>query len=290
MSADNFTSSIKSNIKWVIVTGASSGIGHAMALTLQQHDYRVIATARKVEDLEALEKLGLATVKLELGDEASVNQAIEHIIRQCGDQLYALINNAAYGQPGAVEDISRAALEQQFAVNVFGTHQLTCGLLPSLHANNGGRIVNISSVLGLVAFPWQGAYNASKYALEGLTDTLRLELRGSSVHVSLIEPGPIRSSFRSNALHAFHHDVDWQQSQHAEHYQRIAGYYAASEHPTPFTGRPDDVVKRVLHALRSARPQPRYYVTLPTYVLATCRRLLPYRALDWLLHKLGSMR
>ncbi|MEA3466353.1 MAG: SDR family NAD(P)-dependent oxidoreductase [Thermodesulfobacteriota bacterium] len=278
------------DIKWVVVTGASSGIGYAMALTLQQHGYRVIATARTTEDLDALQKLGLATVKLELDDEVSVNLAIEHINQCCGNQLYALINNAAYGQPGAVEDISRTALEQQFAVNVFGTHQLTCGLLPSLRANNGGRIVNISSVLGLVAFPWQGAYNASKYALEGLTDTLRLELLNSSVHVSLIEPGPIRSSFRTNALHAFHHDVDWQQSHHAEHYRRITGYYAASEHPTPFTGSPNDVVKRILHALRSPRPQPRYYVTLPTYVLATCRRLLPYRMLDWLLHKLGSMR
>lgn len=276
--------------KWVVVTGASSGIGKELALSLQQHGYMVLATVRTATDHEALERLGLATLTLELADEDSVTNAIEAVRQRCGNQLYALINNAAYGQPGAVEDLSRSALEQQFAVNLFGTHQLTCGLLPLLHQDGGGRIVNISSVLGIVAFPWQGAYNASKYALEGLTDTLRLELHGSPVQVSLIEPGPIRSQFRHNALHAFEKDVDWHHSSHREHYKRITSYYSASDHPTPFTGTPTDVVKRVLHALRSPRPQPRYFVTLPTYVLATCRRLLPGRLLDALLRKLGAMR
>lgn len=276
--------------KWVVVTGASSGIGKELALSLQQHGYTVLATVRTATDHEALNKLGLATLTIELADEDSVVTAIEAVHRRCGSQLYALINNAAYGQPGAVEDISRSALEQQFAVNLFGTHQLTCGLLPLLRQDGGGRIVNISSVLGLVAFPWQGAYNASKYALEGLTDTLRLELHHSNVKVSLIEPGPIRSQFRHNALQAFNNDVDWQQSSHRHHYQKITGYYSASDHPTPFTGTPQDVVKRVHHALRSPRPQPRYFVTLPTYVLATCRRFLPARLLDALLRKLGAMR
>ncbi|MCD6526202.1 MAG: SDR family NAD(P)-dependent oxidoreductase [Desulfuromonas sp.] len=276
--------------KWLLITGASSGIGRELALSLQQYGYRVVATARKKEDLQHLRQLGLKALPLELADEQSVNALIEQVNSLCGDKLYGLINNAAYGQPGAVEDISRAALEKQFAVNLFGSHQLTCGLLPALRAGQGGRIINISSVLGLVAFPWQGAYNASKYALEGLTDTLRLELHGSPVQVSLIEPGPIRSDFRGNALNAFNDDVNWQDSPHAEHYQRITGYYSASDHPTPFTGDPLLVVKRVRHALQSSRPQPRYYVTVPTYVLATLRRLLPHRAMDWVLRKLGSMR
>lgn len=276
--------------QWVLVTGASSGIGQEVALSLQQYGYRVVATARKPEDLQRIEQLGLIALPLELADESSVSQLIEQVSALCGSDLYGLVNNAAYGQPGAVEDISRTALEKQFAVNLFGTHQLTCGLLPLLRQGQGGRIINISSVLGLVAFPWQGAYNASKYALEGLSDTLRLELHGSPVQVSLIEPGPIRSRFRGNALDAFHGDVAWQDSHHAEHYQRITGYYAASEHPTPFTGDPELVAKRVRHALMSPRPQPRYYVTLPTYVLATLRRLLPHRALDWVLRQLGAMR
>ncbi|EAT15303.1 SDR family NAD(P)-dependent oxidoreductase [Desulfuromonas acetoxidans] len=276
--------------RWVVVTGASSGIGRDIALTLYQYDYRVIATARRDEDLEELRRLGLTTCALELADSASVDRAINTILSLCDNALYALINNAAYGQPGAVEDLSRDSLEQQFAVNLFGTHQLTVGLLPALKQGAEGRLVTISSVLGLVAFPWQGAYNASKFALEGLTDTLRLELYDSPVKVSLIEPGPIRSRFRQNALEAFQQDINWQDSDHANDYRRVTNYYAASDHPTPFTGSPALVTKRVLHALSSPRPQPRYYVTVPTYVLATCRRLLPWRWLDRLLVKLGAMR
>lgn len=276
--------------KWVVVTGASSGIGKEIALSLQQHGYAVVATVRSLKDDETLKRLGLTTLTLELADEHSVNQAIKAIVQRCGKQLYGLINNAAYGQPGAVEDLGRSALEQQFAVNLFGTHQLTCGLLPLLRQGDGGRIVNISSVLGLVAFPWQGAYNASKFALEGLTDTLRLELHDSPVRVSLIEPGPIRSQFRHNALQAFEQGIDCLHSCHSEEYKRITSYYCASDHPTPCTGTPADVVKRVLHALRSPRPQPRYFVTVPTYILATCRRFLPARLLDKLLRKLGAMR
>jgi len=276
--------------RWVVVTGASSGIGYDIALSLQQYGYRVIATARNRDDLTRLQRYGLSTVTLELSDASCVDRAVKKITRLCGNNLYALINNAAYGQPGAVEDVSRTALEQQFAVNLFGTHQLTCALLSALRAGAGGRIVTISSILGLVAFPWQGAYNASKYALEGLSDTLRLELRGSGVQLSLIEPGPIKSDFRSNALNAFNRAVDWQHSPNSTDYRRIRSYYAASDHPTPFTGSPALVTKRVLHALSVRRPKAHYYVTLPTYVLATCRRLLPYRLLDALLAKLGAMR
>ena len=276
--------------RWVVVTGASSGIGKDIALTLYQYDYRVIATARRQEDLESLQRLGLTICALELADASSVEQALNTILTLCDNNLYALINNAAYGQPGAVEDLSRDSLEQQFAVNLFGTHQLTVGLLDALKHSPGGRLITISSVLGLVAFPWQGAYNASKFALEGLTDTLRLELASSPVKVSLIEPGPIRSSFRKNALNAFEKDINWQSSSHAKDYRRVTNYYAASDHPTPFTGSPALVTKRVLHALSSDRPRPHYYVTVPTYVLALCRRLLPGRWLDRLLIKLGAMR
>lgn len=276
--------------QWVVVTGASSGIGKELALSLQQYGYSVLATVRTENDQKALQRMGIANLLLDLSDEQSVSQALQTIEKLCGQQLYALINNAAYGQPGAVEDLSRRALEQQFAVNLFGTHQLTRGLIPLLRQHDGGRIISISSILGLVAFPWQGAYNASKYALEGLTDTLRLELHNSPIAVSLIEPGPIRSQFRKNALNAFNSDVDWEQSNHRDQYQRITGYYSASDHPTPFTGTPQDVLKRVLHALQSPRPKPHYYVTLPTYVLAACRRLFPARLLDSLLRKLGALR
>lgn len=282
--------SVANDKRRVVVTGASSGIGYELALNLRQYGYRVIATARTDEQLEKLRSLGLTCVQLELEKHGSVAAAVDEIVRLCHGQLFALVNNAAYGQPGAVEDLERAVLEKQFAVNLFGTHQLTRALLPQLRAGDGGRIINISSILGLVAFPWQGAYNASKFALEGLSDTMRLELRGSNVHISLIEPGPIRSRFRSNALRAFHSDIDWQQSHHVDSYRRVSGYYAANSHPTPFTGAPQHVCKRVRHALCSPRPKAHYYVTLPSYFLATCRRLLPYSLMDRLLSKLGSMR
>ncbi|MBN2645534.1 MAG: SDR family NAD(P)-dependent oxidoreductase [Desulfuromonadaceae bacterium] len=276
--------------RWVVVTGASSGIGRCVALGLQQQGYRVLASARRREDLHQLAAAGLVPIALRLEDSASVNAAIAIILETCHGDLYGLVNNAAYGQPGAVEDLSRSALEQQFAVNLFGTHQLTQGLLPALHQKQGGRLISISSVLGLVAFPWQGAYNASKFALEGLTDTLRLELRGSNVQVSLIEPGPIRSAFRRRALSAFDEQIGAGASRHRHHYERVCAYYAATDHPTPFTAGPEAVLKRVLHALSAERAQPRYAVTLPTYVLGFCRRVLPTRWLDALLHRLGAMR
>ncbi|MDY0397151.1 MAG: SDR family NAD(P)-dependent oxidoreductase [Desulfuromonas thiophila] len=277
-------------VAWVLVTGASSGIGRQLALALPRHGYRVIATARRPEDLAELRRAGLQAIALELADPASVGEAAANVLALCDGDLYALINNAAYGQPAAVEDLSRAALEAQFATNLFGTHQLTQALLPALRQGRGGRLIQISSILGRVAFPLQGAYNASKFALEGLTDSLRLELRGSSVQVSLITPGPIRSAFRANALAAFDARVDSQTSPYAPLYRRVRGYYAASDHPTPFTADPAAVVRPVLHALQARRARPRYYVTLPAYVLALCRRLLPTRWLDALLYQLGRQR
>ena len=275
---------------WVVVSGASGGIGANLTMHLLQAGYRVIGTARSLQGLVELDQEDFYPLELDLSQADAVQNAAARILTLCGDDLFSLINNAAYAQPGAVEDLRRTELEQQFAVNVFGTHQLTALLLPALHRGGGGRLLNISSILGLVAFPWQGAYNASKFALEGLTDTLRLELADSSVQVSTIEPGPIRSRFRRRALDEFKRGIDAQQSRHAESYIRVSAYYDATEHPTPFTASPDAVWKRVDHALHSRRPRPRYLVTLPAYALAWLRRILPVRAMDALLRKLGSMR
>jgi short-subunit dehydrogenase len=240
--------------------------------------------------LKHLEQGNFYPVEMDLAEARSVEKASAQILELCANNLFALINNAAYAQPGALEDLSRTELEQQFAVNVFGTHQLTTLLLPALHRGGGGRLINISSILGLVAFPWQGAYNASKFALEGLSDTLRLELADSSVQVSTIEPGPIRSRFRSRALDEFKRGIDAHRSRHADSYARVSAYYSATEHPTPFTAAPDAVWKRVDHALHHRKPKPRYLVTFPAYALAFLRRILPAKAMDRLLSKLGSMR
>jgi NAD(P)-dependent dehydrogenase (short-subunit alcohol dehydrogenase family) len=275
---------------WVVVTGASGGIGANLSDHLVKAGYRVIGTARNLHGLETLKKEDFHPLELDLADAEAVQRSATQILELCGDDLYCLINNAAYAQPGAVEDLSRAELERQFGVNVFGTHQLTTLLLPALHRGGGGRLINISSILGLVAFPWQGAYNASKFALEGLSDTLRLELADSSVQVSTIEPGPIRSRFRSRALDEFKRGIDAHRSRHVDSYARVSAYYAATEHPTPFTASPDAVWKRVDHALHSRSPRPRYLVTFPAYALAFLRRILPAKAMDLVLRKLGSMR
>lgn len=275
---------------WVVVTGASSGIGANLATHLLHRGYCVIGTARSLNALEHLEQDNFYPVELNLAEASSVEKASAQILELCANSLFGLINNAAYAQPGALEDLSRAELEQQFAVNVFGTHQLSTLLLPALQQGDNGRLINISSILGLVAFPWQGAYNASKFALEGLTATLRLELAGTSVHACSIAPGPIRSDFRRRALGEFRRGIDETASRHAATYAKVSAYYAATEHPTPFTAPPDAVWKRVNHALHSRKPKPRYLVTLPAYALAGLCRLLPIRTMDALLRKLGSMR
>lgn len=275
---------------WLVVTGASSGIGACVAQGLQQQGFRVIATARKSDDLQRLQQQGLSALELDLGNATSVTRAAETIKALTGGNLYGLFNNAAFGLPGALEDISREQLAQQFQVNLLGTHQLTRELLPLLRAEGGGRIVFNSSVLGLVAFPWQGAYNATKFALEGLADTWRLELRDTPVQVSLVEPGPIQSRFRHNALNAFQNSVSWQHSRHAEHYRQVQDYYAAHDHPAPFTAGPEAVLRRVRHAFSASRPRVRYYVTLPTYFLVAAKRLLPAWGLDALVARLARRR
>jgi NAD(P)-dependent dehydrogenase (short-subunit alcohol dehydrogenase family) len=199
--------------------------------------------------------------------------------------LYALFNNGAYGQPGAVEDLTREVLRAQLETNLLGWHDLTRRLLPLMRRQGAGRIIQNSSVLGLVAMPYRGAYNCSKYALEGLTDTLRLELSGSGIHVSLIEPGPIESHFRANAMRMWQRNVDAEHSVHRAQYRAMQARLEKEGPAAPFTLPPAAVLKRVIHALESPRPKPRYYVTTPTYLFGFLRRVLPTRALDALLRR-----
>lgn len=230
---------------------------------------------------------GLESLQLDLADSESIHGAAEEIMRRSGGSVYGLFNNGAYGQPGAVEDLTRAVLRQQFETNVFGTHELTALLLPGMRRAGAGRIIQNSSVLGLVALTYRGAYNASKFALEGLTDTLRLELRGSGIHVSLIEPGPITSQFRTNAFQAFQRNIEVERSVHLDTYRAMVRRFTAQGPVAPFTLPPEAVLKRVIHALESPVPKARYYVTFPTYLFATLRRLLSQRGLDGLLFRVG---
>lgn len=274
--------------KSILITGCSSGIGLCVAEGLQQRGYRVFATARRPVDVEMLQQRGLEALVLDVTDDDSIDEAVEDILSRTGGTLYALFNNGAYGQPGAVEDLSREALRAQFETNLFGWHALTRKLIPVMRRQGGGRIIQNSSILGLIVLPFRGAYNASKFALEGLSDTLRLELNGTNIHVSLIEPGPIRSKFRDNAHAAFRKHIDAEHSVYREHYAAMQRRLQKEGDGMPFTLPPEAVLKRVIHALESRRPQIRYYVTFPTYLFGTLRRLLPYRWLDRLLLKVSG--
>ncbi len=267
----------------ILITGCSSGIGHCVAKGLQQRGYRVFATARKAEDVARLQAQGLESLQLDLDDSDSIHRAVDEVLERTGGTLYALFNNGAYGQPGAVEDIPREVLRAQFETNLFGTHELTRRIIPVMRRQGHGRIIQNSSVLGFVAMAYRGAYNASKYALEGLTDTLRLELAGSGIHVSLIEPGPITSRFRANAREMFHRHIDARNSHHREVYVAMERRLAKPGPAAPFTLPPEAVLKKVIHALESERPKVRYYVTVPTWLFATLKRLLPHGALDRIL-------
>lgn len=272
--------------KSVLITGCSSGIGLCVAKGLHERGYRVFAAARRWEDKLKLEGLGIESLQLDLDDSISIRNAIKEITRKTDGTLYALFNNGAYGQPGAVEDLTRDAMRAQFETNLFGTLELTNMVIPMMRQQGYGRIIQNSSVLGFVAMKYRGAYNASKYALEGLTDTLRLELSGTDIHCSLIEPGPILSKFRENAHKAFKQHINAEKSIHSERYKILENKLLTEGPVVPFTLPPEAVLKKVINALESPRPKTRYYVTFPTYLFGYLRHILPDRILDRILGKI----
>jgi NAD(P)-dependent dehydrogenase (short-subunit alcohol dehydrogenase family) len=271
--------------KTILITGCSTGIGYTTAKILKNRGHTVIATARKADDVVRLQAEGFTALRLDLADSDSIRQAVEQTLELTGGKLDALFNNGAFGQPGAVEDLSREVLRFQFETNLFGTHELTNRIIPVMRKQGHGRIIYNSSVLGLVALTYRGAYNATKFALEGLADTLRLELRGTGIHISLIEPGPILSNFRQNALALFQQNIDPEQSAHRDKYRTMEARLQKEGAAVPFTLPSEAVVEKVVHALEAKRPKVRYYVTFPTYLFGTLKRLLPSAWLDKLLIK-----
>lgn len=271
--------------RFVLITGCSSGIGLAAAKALGEHGFTVIASVRKAEDVTRLQQAGLLAVQLDLADPASIEQGAGAALVLAGGRLYGLFNNGAYGQPGALEDLPTEALREQFETNLFGWHHLIRQVLPAMLAAREGRIVQNSSVLGLVAMKYRGAYNASKFALEGYSDTLRLELVGTGVHISLIEPGPIDTCFRANARSAFLRHIEPAQSRHHAAYQQTLSRLEREGGARGFTLPSEACIPPLLHALTSKRPRHRYPVTFPTRLFAILRRLLPSRWLDRILAK-----
>jgi NAD(P)-dependent dehydrogenase (short-subunit alcohol dehydrogenase family) len=264
----------------ILITGCSSGIGLASAREMKARGWRVFATARKPEDLARLrDEVAVESLYLDYAEPASIAKAAKHVLAATEGKLTALFNNGGYGQLGAVEDLTPDVLRAQFEANVFGWHDLNRRVIPSMRARGEGRIVFCSSMLGLVAGPYRGAYCASKFAIEALADTLRMELATTGIRIVLIEPGPIASRFLEHALQAYRRNIDLEGSPHREIYRaRIARMEAGGSQT--FKLGPEAVAAKLVKALESRTPKPRYYVTVPTYVAAFLRRLLPTRALD----------
>ena len=270
----------------ILITGCSSGIGLDAARGLKARGWRVFATCRQEADCERLRGEGMESFRLDYADEASIVEAVAETLRRTGGTLDALYNNGAFACPGAVEDLPRGALREIFETNLFGYHDLTRRLIPVMRAQGHGRIVNCSSVLGLVGATWRGAYVATKFAMEGLSDVLRIEMRGTGIDIILIEPGPIATKIRENAVPHFEQWIDWENSARREQYVSLRGrLYGVKTKKDAFELGPEAVTAKLIRALEDRRPKPRYYVTTPTYLMGFLRRVLPTRALDWLIAK-----
>lgn len=267
----------------ILITGCSSGIGLACARTLKARGWRVLATARNAEDIQRLiEEEGVEALPIDLSDPTSVSVCAEEALKRTDDRLFALFNNAAFAQVGAVEDLSTALFRRQLEVNLVATHELTRRVVPSMRRNGEGRIVQCSSVLGFVTGPFRGAYCASKFALEALSDSMRLELRNTGIRISIIQPGPIYSRFVESTLNNFKQTIDIENSPHCEHYLERLKLMEAGGRKS-FKRQPEAVAAKLVHAVESRHPKARYRVTAPTHFAAVMKRILPGPLLDRLL-------
>ena len=269
--------------KTILITGASSGIGLDAAHGLRAAGWRVFASCRKSEDCARLQALGFESPLIDYANADSIVNGLAETLEATGGTLDALYNNGAYACPGAVEDLPVDALREIFEANVFGWHTLTRLVIPIMRAQGHGRIINCSSVLGFIGMKWRGAYVATKYALEGLTDTLRLEMHNTPIMIILIEPGPITAKIRENAIPHFEKWIDWENSARADEYHEVRSRLYEERGPDTFERPPSAVTKKLLRALTARRPKARYYVTLPTHLAGVLRRVLPTRWLDALI-------
>jgi short-subunit dehydrogenase len=272
--------------KTILITGCSSGIGYHCAKRLKdEHRYRLIVTARKDKDIQRLISEGFEAVKMDMSESTSVQKGFKRVLTKTGGELYALFNNAGFGQPGAVEDLSRDALKEQFETNVFGVIELTNLALKVFRKQKKGKIIQNSSVLGFVAFKYKGAYSASKFALEALSDTLRLELAGSNIYISLIEPGPIKTDFRKNAFKKFLKYVDIDKSPYYQAYQKSLERFK-SDKDDPFALSSEAVFQSLSKILETENPKDRYRVTTPTKLFWILKRILPVKVLDMIINRI----
>ncbi|SFD07122.1 SDR family oxidoreductase [Tropicimonas isoalkanivorans] len=273
-------------VRSILITGCSSGIGYRAAHDLKLRGWRVFATCRSESDCARLCDEGLESFSLDYADAASIAAAVAEATARTGGTLDALYNNGAFALPGALEDLPTDGLRAIFETNVFGWHDLIRHVIPIMRAQGQGRIVQCSSVLGLVPMKWRGAYVSTKFAIEGLTDVLRLEMADTPIKVVLIEPGPVTSKIRVNSIPHFERWIDWRASPRAAQYESsLLKRLYKSRGRDPFELPPSAISKKLIHALESRNPRPRYYVTAPTHIMGALRRVLPTRALDAIIRR-----
>lgn len=273
--------------KTILITGCSSGIGLDAARGMRDRGWRVFASCRQQQDSDRMRDEGFDSPLIDYTRPDTITDGLKQVLTATGGGLDVLFNNGAHGLPGAVEDLPTEALRDIFESNFFGWHELTRQVLPVMRAQGHGRIVQNSSILGLVTFPWRGAYVATKYAIEGLTDTLRIELTDTNIHVILIEPGPVTSKIRENSIPHFERYVDWRASPlRARYEESLLKRLYESKGPDRFELPASAVTAKLIHACESPRPRPRYYVTTPTHIAGFLRRILPTRSIDRILARL----
>lgn len=273
-------------MKNILITGCSTGIGLESAKILMNNAYKVYATARKKKDVKQLKKLGFIAYKLDVTKQKDIKKVLSTILNEDG-KLDGVFNNAGFGQPGAVEDVSTKILREQFETNVLGLHEVTLQCMKIFRRQGYGKIIQHSSVLGIISLKYRGAYNASKYAIEGLADTMRQELLGSNIYVSTINTGPVISRFRANALEKFKINIDTENSFFTSTYKtELSERLKSNKEDTPFTLPASSVANVVLKIMNSTKPKPRYYVTGATYLLGFFKRILSTSLMDKLLNKI----
>ncbi|AUQ48483.1 short-chain dehydrogenase/reductase [Phaeobacter inhibens] len=273
--------------KTILMTGCSSGIGLDAAHGMRERGWTVFAACRQRVDCDRLRAQGFISPLMDYTNAETLRSGLDEVLEHTGGTLDVLFNNGAHGLPGAVEDVSTDGLRSIFESNVFGWHELTRNVIPVMRAQGHGRIVQNSSILGFVSFPWRGAYVATKHAIEGLTDTMRVELRDSGIRVILIEPGPVTSKIREKAIPHFEKYVDWENSALRDRYETsLLKRLYESTGPDRFELPASAVTVKLVHACESRRPHPRYYVTVPTHVGGVLKRILTTRAIDRILARL----
>ena len=267
-----------------MITGCSTGIGLETAKYLKEQGIKVYPTVRDSKDLAILKVFGFENaMKLDVTNSDEITLVIEKVLELDG-KIDIWFNNAGYGQAGALEDVTTHFLREQFETNVFGLHECTRQIIPIMRKQGNGKIIQHSSVLGLVSLFGRGAYNASKYAIEGLTDTLRLELKGTNIYPILLNTGPITSDFRKNAMRTLQENVDIENSIFKENYLKNL---AKEKSKVPFNEEAISVAKVVHEIILKENPKPRYYITKATTLLGYLKRVLSTSALDRILSKIG---